>query len=354
MLSIFKKEYIFGLDLLRGLCAILVATYHILGWEEIIDFTAIGYYGVYIFFVLSGFAIHYQYADKLEILTDLKYFYVLRVARLLPLLFITIILQYINSSSSSFSYNFIILTLSLLFGFGMPGATSTVTGGWSLGIEFGFYIMYPLLMIIIKSWRTFLLFFVFFGILRFSFIQIAYHSFQNYFWFGYTQILPFLFFFFSGMGLAKYFLEKKIKTHNIRNIKYMSFFSVPVLFTLFVWYNVPHIYILNGFNGFFLSFYCILIVFIFSFLKSENSYIKSIYKFLGEISYGVYLLHPIMYLHIKALKINFQWKITCVIIISSACAWVIKYLFEDPIRNYVRKSIRAPKIHRGNGVIKEQ
>jgi len=41
--------------------------------------------------------------------------------------------------------------LTLLFGLAAPGASSLVVGGWSLGIEFVFYILFPVILITLRS-----------------------------------------------------------------------------------------------------------------------------------------------------------------------------------------------------------
>ncbi|RYY87902.1 MAG: acyltransferase, partial [Comamonadaceae bacterium] len=47
-------ERVLGWDLLRGLSAVAVATYHLLSWQQVAAIHAWGSYGVYLFFVLSG------------------------------------------------------------------------------------------------------------------------------------------------------------------------------------------------------------------------------------------------------------------------------------------------------------
>ncbi len=339
-----KKEQIYGLDLLRGLCAIMIAAYHILSWDNVIDFTAVGYYGVYIFFVLSGFAIHYQYKDRLIYIEDLTRFFALRFVRLFPLLFLVASFNYLNVPFLSDSYYWLILTSSCLFGFAMPGATSAITGGWSLGIEFGLYIFYPFLLSLCRTLKIYILFLLILLLLRISFVKISYLQFQEYWWFGYTQILPFIFFFLSGMYCAEIYKKNTwINYPFLRNI----FFIIALSFLglLLIYNGVEHQEILDGWTGCVLTLHSVICVFLFSYLPVKTNYFIKICEFFGKISYGVYLLHPIVYKIINKLHfVDAGWQslIVC-IFISILSAHFIKKIFEDPIRLACRLRIEKPQ-----------
>lgn len=46
-----NKPRIYGLDFLRVICSLSVCIYHITSWDQYADFTAVGYYGVCVFFI---------------------------------------------------------------------------------------------------------------------------------------------------------------------------------------------------------------------------------------------------------------------------------------------------------------
>jgi peptidoglycan/LPS O-acetylase OafA/YrhL len=56
-------QRVLGWDLLRGLCALAVMAYHLMGWLGLGEWTPLGFYGVYFFFVLSGASLAYVYSD---------------------------------------------------------------------------------------------------------------------------------------------------------------------------------------------------------------------------------------------------------------------------------------------------
>ena len=58
------SDRIESLDLLRGLCAIGVACYHVLSWAELATIHNLGLYGVYTFFLLSGASMTVAYAPR--------------------------------------------------------------------------------------------------------------------------------------------------------------------------------------------------------------------------------------------------------------------------------------------------
>ncbi|MDR2186509.1 MAG: acyltransferase family protein, partial [Azonexus sp.] len=137
---------IYGFDILRGLCAIGVACNHILGWLGEAYPYNLSLYGVYIFFVLSGASLYIAYAEKLARGYPLAGFFTARFFRLAPLLWIVVIVTPLIDDRG-WNLPFIFLNLSFLFGLANPGQTSVITGGWSLGIEFVLYLMFPALLI---------------------------------------------------------------------------------------------------------------------------------------------------------------------------------------------------------------
>ena len=71
-----------GFDLLRGICALAVAAYHVLSWKDEAQFYTWGTYGVYIFFALSGASMVVAYGSKFSRGYPASRFLVLRLVRL--------------------------------------------------------------------------------------------------------------------------------------------------------------------------------------------------------------------------------------------------------------------------------
>src|SRR5438067_1887408 len=140
-----------GFDMLRGLCAIGVACYHIFKWRDGFEMSSLGTYGVYVFFVLSGASMYVAYSRKFAQGYNSGKFIVLRFVRLAPLyalvLSFTTAKAITNGKSIYDAAGTGLLNLSFLFGLGNPTLISAVNGGWSLGIEFVFYFIFPLVLV---------------------------------------------------------------------------------------------------------------------------------------------------------------------------------------------------------------
>lgn len=148
-----------SLDLLRGLCAAGVASYHYSTWSQAQLPQAIkgllllfGTYGVSAFFVLSGYSLAHAYysnfSDRLERPALVAYGR-RRFGRLAPL-FVAVVIASVAAKifvlKKSVDPVQVIGNVTLLFGFVDPASTPVI-GGWSIGIEVVFYLVFPLLML---------------------------------------------------------------------------------------------------------------------------------------------------------------------------------------------------------------
>jgi peptidoglycan/LPS O-acetylase OafA/YrhL len=171
------KLYFPNLDGLRSIAAFMVIFYHVSIWfpapqdamgkavKRVIGFSEYGgSYGVYFFFVLSGFLITFlllnERARKGRI--HLRHFYLRRVLRIWPLYFATVIVGFFiypalkSISGESFEENASLLYYATfltnydhIFN-GMP--SSPVLGvQWSVAIEEQFYLLWPLLFLVVST-----------------------------------------------------------------------------------------------------------------------------------------------------------------------------------------------------------
>jgi exopolysaccharide production protein ExoZ len=152
-----------SLDFLRGLCAIAVAMYHYHMWsgadvprflESLLAIA--GTYGVSVFFILSGYSLAHAYEGKfLSAISPGDYLRYIkrRLGRLVPLFLAAIILSIAGkalSSDKSLDIFGLFGNATLLFGFVQP-SNSPVIGGWSIGIEVVYYILFPILVLMSKN-----------------------------------------------------------------------------------------------------------------------------------------------------------------------------------------------------------
>ena len=140
-----------GWDLLRGLCALAVASYHLLHWQGLADLNSLASYAVYLFFVLSGASLAYTYGERLNGVRPVLRFWWTRWWRLAPLyalvcgVWLWMLGQHLGTPVDRQALR---LALNLSFAFGLfdPVVWALPVGGWSLGIEFVFYLLCPLLL----------------------------------------------------------------------------------------------------------------------------------------------------------------------------------------------------------------
>jgi ABC-type polysaccharide/polyol phosphate transport system ATPase subunit len=151
-----------GLDLLRGLAALGIATFHFLA-DVGVDIQSLGTFGVYVFFVLSGLTMMLVYADRFSAninRDDLIGFFWNRFTRIVPLLAAAALVSFVVASADIGWNRHLaaralqsLLTGTGLFALHLPGYLSTVTGAWSLGIELAFYVVFPIVCLMVARAR---------------------------------------------------------------------------------------------------------------------------------------------------------------------------------------------------------
>lgn len=230
-----------------------------------------GYYGVHIFFSISGFIFAYTYLDKD---TSAKTFFVNRFARLYPLHFLTLIiivfLEFLdpiffteyNQKNGIFNdlYHFF-LQIFFISHWGFENGHSFNTPIWSVSVEIIMYIMFFLLIKSLKLIINFSIILLFLLLYKFSPIEIRYSEFA---------IL-----FFSGVLIYQIIKFNRMKTQ--------------LLISLFI-------LILSLLGNFkILIFAPSLVMFIVLIEKYVKKQIRPIFVNLGSITYSTYLIHyPIL------------------------------------------------------------
>ncbi len=167
------KTHLHALTGVRALAALWVVFLHFRepflilgpnheGWDRL---TLSGYLGVDVFFVLSGFVISYNYLDRLSepSLAGTREYLGLRFARIYPVHLATLMLtgllvgaaslrgMSINSEAAYSPVNFVMNALMLQ---AVPPGDSWNPPAWSISVEFGAYLAFPLLALLLAKVRT--------------------------------------------------------------------------------------------------------------------------------------------------------------------------------------------------------
>lgn len=294
---------IFAFDLLRGCCAIAVACYHLLNWQDVVTLDSIGLYAVYVFFVLSGASITLAYADKLRSLADFRSFMAIRYLRLAPLYMAVLALAMAyrvtarDNDALLQKAMYLLPNITMLFGVGNPGSSSLVIGGWSLGIEFLFYLLFPAFLVCVslargKPWLaaamlalTLLIQQGFVnGVLQSGMVSFGDHV------FAYTQFAAFIAYFAGGCAIGVALRA----TPGHRWSAWAWIPAVALLVLLFADHTSPQATMLTGLEGGGRAVLTVLVVLAWSRLP-VGGIMRRLSGSLGDASYGIYLLHPVLF-----------------------------------------------------------
>ncbi len=308
-----KANKVIGLESLRGICAILVAFGHILHWSNTAQFENWLIYGVCVFFSISGAVLYVNY-NKIERLDD---FIIKRIARLSPLYIFSMAATYVG-------HNWPVgwdAVFNLPMTFGLFQNRCAVTGCWSLGVEFVLYLLFPTLLAFTNNFRSCSLMLVFLLCLRIAGIEDA----KGHDWWSfYINPGNFAFLFFGGMVIAKYADLINLPKYLLIMISIFCFISLFGFRT--------NDYLVFGFYGFFYPIICIVLVFSFWSIRLPLS------NFLGQISYGMYLLHPIVWgLFHTVIKLPVWACLAITLPVTAIFSWVMLIIFEIPARRYILK-----------------
>ncbi len=294
------EKRIDSLDGLRGLAAISVVIMHVYYvWGVNQSYPQFSMYiehfgfAVHLFYILSGFTLCFTYFNNSDN-QIIKIFLLKRFFRIAPLFYICILLNFItikffNINVDIYSPVSIFTNIFLIFNL-YPShmiAESLTPAGWSIGVEWIFYLMFPLLIVLMKRKK-----YVFFVMLLLSLlypilhkyipnilIGVDYTYFFNYFFLNFA---PFFLFGMSIYGCYKY----------LTSIESTSLMLIIYFFIFFISYIIFNKIIVNYLSLIWgLNFILIIICLIIHPLPILSS---GLFVFFGKISFSVYLLHGIL------------------------------------------------------------
>jgi peptidoglycan/LPS O-acetylase OafA/YrhL len=246
--------------------------------------------GVPLFYTLSGFVIAYGYAGRLGSGAQRTKFYLARYFRIAPLFYAVLAVMTLWTWFDRQIFDGQAIILNATFSFGLvPGKhESMVMAGWSIGIEMLFYILFPLIAAIIKTVRgAAIAFIVACCLSAWAQWQLG----QTFGSFGYMNFFTHLPFFMAGLGGYRIWQHIGFSQSRAGWI----LLGVSLLTGLVIGSNiVPVLNNLPGpirFDLWALIFgMLILSVCLVSFAPLEHPMLRRC----GELSFSLYLLHPII------------------------------------------------------------
>ena len=361
------------LDGLRGVAALFVIWYHVFegfATSPIDQRLNHGYMAVDFFFILSGFVVGYAYDDRWKTMKT-KDFFKRRLIRLQPMVVMGALLGaltfYIqgcekwDGSQVSMSMLMLATLLSLFLIPAVPGSGPEVRGNgemyplngpsWSLFFEYIGNILYALflrrlstkaLTVLVVLAGAGLASFAIFNFSGYGHLGVGWTLADNNFLGGFLRVL---FSFSMGLLMSRVFKPVKIRgAFWICSLAIAAFLAVP--------------YIGDGgapwMNGIYDSVCTIIIFPILVYLgasgKVTDKKTTKVCKFLGDISYPLYVVHyPFMYLFYawiwrEGLTFEQSWPMVLVVFFGNiVLAYLCLKLYDEPVRKWLSKKFLAKK-----------
>ena len=365
------------LDGLRGVAALMVIWYHVFEGYAFASNSAIetlnhGYLAVDFFFILSGFVIGYAYDDRWGKSLTMKDFFKRRLIRLHPMVVLGAVLGAItfciqgsvqwDGTHVAISMVMLSLLCTIFFIPAMPGAGYEVRGNgemfplngpcWSLFFEYIGNILYALFIRRLSN-KALAVMVVLLGVALTLFAIFDVSTYGN---IGVGWTLDGVNFLGGSLRMLFPFSLGMLLSRNFKPVKVKGAFWICTL-VLIALFSVPY---LEGaepvcMNGVYEAF-CIVVAFpILVWLGASGSTTDKrstqICKFLGDISYPIYVIHyPLMYLFYAWLiknqlyTLGETWQVAlCVYALCIVLAYLSLKFYDEPLRKYLAKRFLSKK-----------
>lgn len=344
-----KYEYI---DSLRGIAILLVILVHIgYNLDNTMSYFSLGLIntisycqcGVQLFFLVSAYTLTLSYYSRIKEEHQTRNFFIRRYFRIAPMFYLAILVNIILREGF---HNISILKLLSTLTFtntllGDPYHDGYVPGGWTISVEFLFYLFLPFLCAKIKNLNSSLLF-----VLISLIITASYQPFMNRI--GLGDVLRFSHFgiFYQipvfALGILAYWLIND-KTKSVKASTFLIFSAVALIFC---YGSFPLQFIFS------LAFFFILLAL---YIKPYRLLTNSVLAKLGLYSYSMYIIHFIV-IHImnetrfcdlitvtdlKISIINFIFLYVSVTLLSFIVASATYRFIEVPGQSLGRKLIKV-------------
>ena len=361
------------LDGLRGVAALMVIWYHVFEGYAFagggnIETLNHGYLAVDFFFILSGFVIGYAYDDRWGKSLTMKDFFKRRLIRLHPMVVlgaITFCIQgCVQWDGTHVAISMIMLSLlcTIFFIPAMPGVGYEVRGNgemfplngpcWSLFFEYIGNILYALFIRRLSN-KALTVFVVLLGVALAAFAVFNVSTYGN---IGVGWTLDGVNFLGGSLRMLFPFSLGMLMSRNFKPMKVRGAFWICTV-ALIALFAVPYLEGMEPLcmNGVYEAF-CVIVAFpiiLWIGASGTTTDVQStkICKFLGDISYPVYVIHyPLMYLFYawlienKLYTLGETWHVAvCVFVLSIVLAYLCLKLYDEPIRKYLAKRFLGKK-----------
>jgi peptidoglycan/LPS O-acetylase OafA/YrhL len=356
-----KHIHLPGIESLRGIAAIILIIFHVRTIPQIdsgIFLPVLIYFNgptiVPLFFTISGFSVMLGYEHLFDQPAMLIKFFSRRFFRIAPLFYVMIIIWliiYFIFSKSTSTLWVVLINVLLAFGFFPEHHAGIVPAGWTIGVEWIFYIFFPGLLLCMRRsftaialcllafwfaiiWPT--LFPDILSRLPDYIVQTQFYRYQSF-------LTNFVFFVWGMWGVSIYRTININLPHNrLTSVAFLA--SACVIFSIISFITGPKnpLFSLGIRSLWMVVVYLLLIVG--AAVQCGSVLNTKVFRFAGQISYGLYLLNPLVIMSFDKLGLlnkvyqlfsvskELAFMICCVISLLAVgmVSWITYRLVEIP------------------------
>ena len=299
-----------------------------------------GQRGVQLFFIISAFTLFLSHDQRKGESAPLRNFFIRRICRIAPMFWLAALLSYLCLRPWFGTPAQFLPSLFLVQGFLPYSIGYGPAGGWSVGTEVCFYLSLPLLLRWIRSPRDIVfaltislpaMYLLGRGLAHFDHANIGYYTFS-----GYLANLPVFL-----MGVAAYFLYKR----GARGERFISALLITLACTLYfalLPFHYSTLYAESAVGA---------LLLIGLTLHPWKALVNSLTRFLGKISYSIYLLH---FCIMRAIQVSLDQHRSGVLssgITRMLVCYSLTLLFTVPLAYATWRWVEEPGIRAGKRVI---
>jgi peptidoglycan/LPS O-acetylase OafA/YrhL len=334
------------IDSLRGIAILMVIIVHNSAIIQQLSpnvklITSYGQMGVQLFFLLSAMTLTISNKSKSNESSHILKFYIRRFFRIAPLYYFGIVLYFFVWALRSFvedgkflkpegyTAQNIMANIVFVHGFYPPANNSIVPGGWSIGTEMAFYVIFPMLFYIIDllAARFSVKIVIWFSVLIFTvniaaqvlIMDITKQDIQNnsFLYYNLLNQLPVF-----SLGITLHFMERAGYFANYSDFFNVIMFSAITIFLLSIWNSqLPLIYaVIPYISG--ISF-----IFLYLLFQRNQAINHLVLRRIGELSYSIYIFHFVVIVIANLIYKRYLTELNDVIVLIFLFCFTVFFTF---------------------------